>query len=115
VYVTGTFDNWSKSEKLEKVGDIFVKDVTLSSAAEKIYYKVRDGNNCSTRILLSKMIEVTTEIWSCVGAKWLLTCKNCFGKTCVTLEYSTTLCLVPPKNVRYITPGLKYPGMTRFG
>jgi hypothetical protein len=33
---------WSKSEKLEKVGDIFVKDVTLSSAAEKIYYKVRE-------------------------------------------------------------------------
>ncbi|KAG0652116.1 5 -AMP-activated kinase subunit beta [Hyphodiscus hymeniophilus] len=45
VYVTGTFDDWSKSEKLEKVGDIFVKDVTLSSAAEKIYYKfVVDGN-----------------------------------------------------------------------
>jgi hypothetical protein len=41
VYVTGTFDDWSKSEKLEKVGDIFVKDVTLSSADEKIYYKVR--------------------------------------------------------------------------
>lgn len=45
VYVTGTFDDWSKSEKLEKVGDIFVKDVTLPSAAEKIYYKfVVDGN-----------------------------------------------------------------------
>ena len=43
MYVTGTFDDWSKSEKLEKVGDIFVKDVTLPSAAEKIYYKVRDG------------------------------------------------------------------------
>lgn len=43
VYVTGTFDDWSKSEKLEKVGDVFAKDVTLPSAAEKIYYKVRGG------------------------------------------------------------------------
>lgn len=47
VYVTGTFDNWSKSEKLEKVGDIFEKEVTLGDAhtAKKIYYKfVVDGN-----------------------------------------------------------------------
>ncbi|EHL00084.1 hypothetical protein GLAREA_10168 [Glarea lozoyensis ATCC 20868] len=45
VYVTGTFDNWSKSEKLVKTGDVFEKDVTLSSAGEKIYYKfVVDGN-----------------------------------------------------------------------
>jgi Glycogen recognition site of AMP-activated protein kinase len=43
VYVTGTFDNWSKSEKLVKTGDVFEKNVTLSSAAEKIYYKVRGG------------------------------------------------------------------------
>ena len=43
VYVTGTFDDWSKSEKLVKTGDVFEKDVTLSSksAEEKIYYKVR--------------------------------------------------------------------------
>jgi hypothetical protein len=40
VYVTGTFDNWSKSEQLEKVGNIFEKNVTLSDASEKIYYKV---------------------------------------------------------------------------
>ncbi|KAH7356556.1 hypothetical protein BKA65DRAFT_381309, partial [Rhexocercosporidium sp. MPI-PUGE-AT-0058] len=45
VYVTGTFDDWSKSEKLVKTGDSFSKDVTLNSAAEKIYYKfVVDGN-----------------------------------------------------------------------
>ncbi|TAQ83733.1 hypothetical protein B7494_g7942 [Chlorociboria aeruginascens] len=45
VYVTGTFDGWSKSEKLVKTGDVFAKDVTLSSADEKIYYKfVVDGN-----------------------------------------------------------------------
>lgn len=41
VYVTGTFDDWSKSEKLTKTGDVFEKNVTLSSAEEKIYYKVR--------------------------------------------------------------------------
>lgn len=41
VYVTGTFDDWSKSEKLVKTGDVFEKDVTLKSADEKIYYKVR--------------------------------------------------------------------------
>ncbi|KAF8865036.1 hypothetical protein BDZ45DRAFT_568536, partial [Acephala macrosclerotiorum] len=40
VYVTGTFDNWEKTEKLIKTGDTFAKDVTLPSAAEKIYYKV---------------------------------------------------------------------------
>lgn len=39
VYVTGTFDNWSKSEKLEKVGDGFQKTVKLPDS-EKIYYKV---------------------------------------------------------------------------
>ncbi len=41
VYVTGTFDNWSKSEQLEKVGDVFEKKVILADASEKIYYKVR--------------------------------------------------------------------------
>ncbi|KAA8571731.1 hypothetical protein EYC84_001710 [Monilinia fructicola] len=45
VFVTGTFDNWSKSEKLERVGDVFKKDVQLANAGEKIYYKfVVDGN-----------------------------------------------------------------------
>lgn len=40
VYVTGTFDNWSKSEKMEKVDDIFEKSVELPDSSEKIYYKV---------------------------------------------------------------------------
>ncbi|APA12422.1 hypothetical protein sscle_09g071920 [Sclerotinia sclerotiorum 1980 UF-70] len=45
VFVTGTFDNWSKSEKLVKTGDVFQKDVQLANAGEKIYYKfVVDGN-----------------------------------------------------------------------
>ena len=42
--MTGTFDGWSKSEKLIKTGDVFEKNVTLSSADNKIYYKVRRGN-----------------------------------------------------------------------
>lgn len=40
VYVTGTFDNWSKSEKMEKVGDAFEKSVDLPDTSDKIYYKV---------------------------------------------------------------------------
>lgn len=44
VYVTGTFDGWTKSEKLIQTGNVFEKNVTLPSAAEKIYYKfVVDG------------------------------------------------------------------------
>jgi hypothetical protein len=39
--VTGTFDNWSKSEQLEKVGDHFEKTVTLPETSESILYKVR--------------------------------------------------------------------------
>ncbi|QSZ31640.1 hypothetical protein DSL72_001207 [Monilinia vaccinii-corymbosi] len=45
VFITGTFDNWSKSEKLERTGNVFKKDVQLANAEEKIYYKfVVDGN-----------------------------------------------------------------------
>ncbi|KAK5957996.1 Cruciform DNA binding protein [Knufia fluminis] len=39
VYVTGTFDDWGKSEKLDKVEGGFEKEVQLSNADEKIYYK----------------------------------------------------------------------------
>ncbi|CAJ2503014.1 Uu.00g104080.m01.CDS01 [Anthostomella pinea] len=45
VYVTGTFDGWKKTEKLEKVGDHFEKNVTVPDASEKIFYKfVVDGD-----------------------------------------------------------------------
>ncbi|TKX20895.1 hypothetical protein C1H76_6932 [Elsinoe australis] len=45
VYVTGTFDDWSKSQKLENTGSGFEKKVDLHNANEKIYYKfVVDGN-----------------------------------------------------------------------
>ena len=48
VYVTGTFDNWSKSERLEKVDGVWQKTVTLPERAEKFYYKVG-----ATSLLLS--------------------------------------------------------------
>lgn len=38
--MTGTFDNWSKSEKMTKAGDAFEKSVELPDTSEKIYYKV---------------------------------------------------------------------------
>jgi hypothetical protein len=41
VYVTGTFDGWTKSEKLDKKGAGFEKTVTVPDASKKIYYKVR--------------------------------------------------------------------------
>lgn len=39
VYVTGTFDDWSKSVKLDRVGEHFEKVVSLSKIDENIYYK----------------------------------------------------------------------------
>ncbi|KAF2151482.1 carbohydrate-binding module family 48 protein [Myriangium duriaei CBS 260.36] len=45
VYVTGTFDNWAKTEKLEKNASGFEKKVQLSKVEDKIRYKfVVDGN-----------------------------------------------------------------------
>ncbi|KAJ4509178.1 Cruciform DNA binding protein [Exophiala dermatitidis] len=45
VHVTGTFDDWGKSVKLNKVGDIWEKEVELPSADTKILYKfVVDDN-----------------------------------------------------------------------
>jgi hypothetical protein len=40
VYVTGTFDDWGKTIKLDKVGDVFEKQVQLPKADEKVYFKV---------------------------------------------------------------------------
>jgi len=45
VYVTGDFDDWSKSIKLEKKGDSFNKTVTIHGEENRIHYKfVVDGN-----------------------------------------------------------------------
>ncbi|PHH67406.1 hypothetical protein CDD81_15 [Ophiocordyceps australis] len=38
-YVTGTFDDWSKSVKLEKHNGVFQKTVHLEDVSQKIYYK----------------------------------------------------------------------------
>lgn len=40
MFVTGTFDNWTKSEQLVKEGDVFQKTVALKDASQKIYFKV---------------------------------------------------------------------------
>lgn len=39
--MTGTFDSWSKSVRLEKKNDILQSTVHLDDSADKIYYKVR--------------------------------------------------------------------------
>ena len=39
--MTGTFDNWCKTEKLAKSGGVFSKTVTIPKTEEKVYYKVR--------------------------------------------------------------------------
>lgn len=39
VYVTGTFDDWAKSVKLEQKGDSFEKKLDLPLTEDKIYYK----------------------------------------------------------------------------
>lgn len=41
VLVTGTFDDWKQTQKLDRNGDIFEKEVTLPSVEDNIYYKVR--------------------------------------------------------------------------
>ncbi|KIX00891.1 uncharacterized protein Z518_09956 [Rhinocladiella mackenziei CBS 650.93] len=39
VHVTGTFDDWGKTESLNKVGDVWEKEVELSQIDKKILYK----------------------------------------------------------------------------
>ncbi len=80
--MTGTFDDWSKSEKLVKTGDIFQKDVTLSSADEKIYYKVR------TRL---QDLAALRLLWADSGHKFTWRWRSgrntyiCFGQSCSSL------------------------------
>ncbi|KAF2417440.1 hypothetical protein EJ08DRAFT_82141 [Tothia fuscella] len=44
VFVTGTFDDWGKTEKLEKVGNVFEKTVDLDGKDKILYKFVADGN-----------------------------------------------------------------------
>lgn len=51
VYVTGTFDNWGKTVKLEKNGiDGFEKLVDLPSADDKVYYKVSPSHTSHSSV-----------------------------------------------------------------
>ncbi|KAF5856474.1 hypothetical protein ETB97_007305 [Aspergillus alliaceus] len=44
VFVTGTFDDWGKTVRLDRKGDVFEKDVPLPMTDEKLHYKfVVDG------------------------------------------------------------------------
>lgn len=45
VFVTGTFDDWGKTEKLDRKGDFFEKDVQLPNK-DKILYKVSPHRFC---------------------------------------------------------------------
>ena len=45
--------NWAKKEKLEKVGDVFEKTVTLPDSSDKILYKVRSSGRGSSLFFCS--------------------------------------------------------------
>ena len=79
VHVTGTFDDWGKTEQLNKVGDFFEKEVNLPSADEKIYYKFvvddvwiidptapqeDDGSHNINNVLLPKDIKKHTGMYN---------------------------------------------------
>lgn len=59
VYVTGTFDDWGKSVKLEKEAGGFVKRVDLP-LGEKIYYKVGMPFSFTTISLESLLHQTST-------------------------------------------------------
>lgn len=40
--MTGTFDDWGKTIRLDRKGDVFEKEVPLPATEEKLHYKVRD-------------------------------------------------------------------------
>ncbi|KIW11552.1 hypothetical protein PV08_10853 [Exophiala spinifera] len=76
VHVTGTFDDWGKTEKLDKVGEIWEKEVQLPKADQKILYKFvvndnwvidteapheDDGHGNVNNVLLPENIKTTAE------------------------------------------------------
>lgn len=44
--MTGNFDDWGKSVRLDRKGDAFEKTVELPFADEKVLYKVRSTCRC---------------------------------------------------------------------
>ena len=57
VFVTGTFDDWGKTVKLDRVGDSFAKEVDLPTG-EKIQYKACNASFLSS--LLSSLLPLRT-------------------------------------------------------
>jgi hypothetical protein len=72
VFVTGTFDDWGKTERLDRKGDFFEKDVQLPNK-DKILYKVRQA-----RASLMPILDCC--IWSSSRARhWERVVKNTMG------------------------------------
>jgi hypothetical protein len=44
VFVTGTFDDWGKTIKLDRNGDVFEKDVHFPVESDKVHFKVCHGH-----------------------------------------------------------------------
>ncbi|KAI2812017.1 hypothetical protein CBS63078_10919 [Aspergillus niger] len=56
VFVTGTFDDWGKTVKLDRVGDVFEKEVPLPVTDEKVHYKVRQQSHALHMTLWRKAV-----------------------------------------------------------
>jgi hypothetical protein len=39
VFVTGTFDDWGKTIRLDRKGDVFEKEVHLPVTGDKVHFK----------------------------------------------------------------------------
>ena len=73
VFVTGTFDDWGKTVKLDKKsGNLHEKLVELPQADEKIYYKVRPLCYSSTRILENAYEHCRSVSLTCLNGKCTL-------------------------------------------
>ncbi|KAF4201570.1 hypothetical protein CNMCM8927_001359 [Aspergillus lentulus] len=53
VFVTGSFDDWGKTVKLDRNGDVFTKEVQLPSADEKVHYKTSLDNRITIAWIFS--------------------------------------------------------------
>ena len=51
--MTGTFDDWARSVKLEKKGNHFEKLVELPLASEKMYYKVSSSSHWTAQTVVN--------------------------------------------------------------
>ncbi|KAH8697080.1 hypothetical protein BGW36DRAFT_396897 [Talaromyces proteolyticus] len=82
VFVTGTFDDWGKTVKLDKNGDVFEKEVYFADTKEKVQYKFvvdtewvtdsnarqeSDGHNNINNVLLPEDFKPDTTFQSITG------------------------------------------------